>query len=97
MVTLTAEAKDKLRSLIAAEADPGAGLRVQVVPGGCSGFEYDLSLSADGQTMVAGGLDGVLRLWSCRRGGCRPGARPSPSPSPIALETPARCSGRFVP
>ena len=59
MVTLTAEAKDTLRSLIAAEADPGAGLRVQVVPGGCSGFEYDLSLSApeDGDEVVEN--DGV--------------------------------------
>ena len=59
MVTLTAEAKDKLRSLIAAEAEPGAGLRVQVVPGGCSGFEYDLSLSApeDGDEVVEN--DGV--------------------------------------
>jgi iron-sulfur cluster assembly accessory protein len=44
MVTLTQDAKDKLRALIAAEADPATGLRVQVVPGGCSGFEYDLSL-----------------------------------------------------
>ena len=59
MVTLTAEAKDKLRTLIAAEADPGAGLRVQVVPGGCSGFEYDLSLRApeDGDEVVEN--DGV--------------------------------------
>jgi iron-sulfur cluster assembly accessory protein len=59
MVTLTAEAKDKLRSLIATEAEPGAGLRVQVVPGGCSGFEYDLSLSApeDGDEVVEN--DGV--------------------------------------
>jgi iron-sulfur cluster assembly accessory protein len=45
MVTLTQEAKDKLRALIEAEPDPDTGLRVQVVPGGCSGFEYDLSLS----------------------------------------------------
>lgn len=45
MVTLTPEAKDKLRALIAEEGDPGAGLRVQVIPGGCSGFEYDLSLA----------------------------------------------------
>jgi WD40 repeat protein len=27
-------------------------------------FMYDLSLSADGQTIAAGGLDGVLRLWT---------------------------------
>ena len=59
MVTLTQEATDKLRSLIAAEADQSAGLRVQVVPGGCSGFEYDLSLAApvDGDEIVEG--DGV--------------------------------------
>lgn len=46
MVTLTANAKDRLRTLIEAEGAPDAGLRVQVVPGGCSGFEYDLSLGA---------------------------------------------------
>lgn len=59
MVTLTQEAKDKLRTLIAAEEAEGAGLRVQVVPGGCSGFEYDLSLAApvDGDEIVDG--DGV--------------------------------------
>ena len=59
MVTLTQEATDKLRALIEAEPDPGTGLRVQVVPGGCSGFEYDLSLSApaEGDEVVEG--DGV--------------------------------------
>jgi WD40 repeat protein len=31
-------------------------------------FMYDLSLSADGSTIVAGGLDGVLRLWSVADG-----------------------------
>ena len=57
MVTLTQEAKDKLRTLIAGEPDAEAGLRVQVVPGGCSGFEYDLSLAApaDGDEVVEGG------------------------------------------
>jgi iron-sulfur cluster assembly accessory protein len=45
MVTLTADARAKLRSLLADEGDPDAGLRVEVVPGGCSGFEYDLSLA----------------------------------------------------
>ncbi len=44
MVTLTQDAREKLRDLIASEGEEGAGLRVQVVPGGCSGFEYDLSL-----------------------------------------------------
>jgi WD40 repeat protein len=31
-------------------------------------FMYDLSLSADGQILVAGGLDGVLRLWTVADG-----------------------------
>jgi WD40 repeat protein len=31
-------------------------------------FMYDLSLSADGQTIAAGGLDGVLRLWTIADG-----------------------------
>jgi iron-sulfur cluster assembly accessory protein len=59
VVTLTQDARDKLRSLLADEADPAAGLRVQVVPGGCSGFEYDLSLAGpeDGDEVVDG--DGV--------------------------------------
>jgi WD40 repeat protein len=31
-------------------------------------FMYDLSLSADGQVLAAGGLDGVLRLWTVADG-----------------------------
>jgi len=31
-------------------------------------FMYDLSLSADGQIIAAGGLDGILRLWSVADG-----------------------------
>lgn len=46
MLTLTDTAKDRLRTLVAEQDAPGSGLRVQVVPGGCSGFEYDLSLAA---------------------------------------------------
>lgn len=46
MVTLTDGARQKLRALIEEEPTPDAGLRVQVVPGGCSGFEYALSLGA---------------------------------------------------
>lgn len=43
MVTLTENASVKLKGLIADEGDQGDGLRVKVVPGGCSGFEYQLT------------------------------------------------------
>ncbi|MEQ8833155.1 MAG: iron-sulfur cluster assembly accessory protein [Miltoncostaeaceae bacterium] len=59
MVTLTADAKDRLRNLIAEDGAPEAGLRVQVVPGGCSGFEYDLSLGAPGDGDEVMDSDGV--------------------------------------
>ncbi len=43
MLTLTENASAKLKNILADEADEGDGLRVQVVPGGCSGFEYQLT------------------------------------------------------
>lgn len=54
MVTLTDQATDKLRTLLAEEAEEGAGLRLEVVPGGCSGFEYSLALDAprDGDEVI---------------------------------------------
>ena len=54
MITLTPVAGDKLKELIANEAEPGSGLRVKVVPGGCSGFEYAMTFDkpADGDEVV---------------------------------------------
>lgn len=54
MVTLTEGAQSKLRDLIAQEDLPACGLRVQVIPGGCSGFEYSLALASaeDGDEVV---------------------------------------------
>lgn len=54
MMTLTTQAGDKLRTLLETEAEPGDGLRVQVVPGGCSGFEYSLSFGQrqDGDEVI---------------------------------------------
>jgi iron-sulfur cluster assembly accessory protein len=53
MVTLTTAAAAHLKDLVVDEA-PGAGLRLQVIPGGCSGFEYSMSLSPpeDGDEIV---------------------------------------------
>ena len=67
MLTLTEDAREKLRALIADEADPAAGLRVQVVPGGCSGFEYDLSLAdpQEGDEVVdSGGVRVIVDRFS---------------------------------
>ncbi len=50
MVTLTENASTKLKGLIAEEGDQGDGLRVKVVPGGCSGFEYQLTFDQPGET-----------------------------------------------
>jgi iron-sulfur cluster assembly accessory protein len=54
MITLTPVAGDKLREILANEADPGSGLRVKVLPGGCSGFEYSMTFdhAADGDEVV---------------------------------------------
>jgi iron-sulfur cluster assembly accessory protein len=45
MVTLTSSAVDALTGLLAETPEPDSGLRLQVIPGGCSGFEYSLSLA----------------------------------------------------
>ncbi|MBL6633939.1 MAG: iron-sulfur cluster assembly accessory protein [Actinomycetota bacterium] len=54
MITLTPVAGDKLKQLISDEAEPGSGLRVKVIPGGCSGFEYAMTFDrpADGDEVV---------------------------------------------
>ena len=54
MITLTPVAGNKLKELIADEAEPGSGLRVKVIPGGCSGFEYAMTfdMPADGDEVV---------------------------------------------
>ena len=54
MITLTPVAGDKLREILANEADPGSGLRVKVLPGGCSGFEYSMTFdhAAGGDEVV---------------------------------------------
>ncbi len=54
MVTLTPQAAAHLKELVV-DHEEGAGLRLQVIPGGCSGFEYSLSLGAaeDGDEVLA--------------------------------------------
>lgn len=46
-VTLSELAAEKVREFLAAENVADAGLRVSVLPGGCSGFEYGLEIEEE--------------------------------------------------
>ena len=47
MITLTDNAADKVKELIAQEGDENLMLRVAVRPGGCSGFSYEMFFDTD--------------------------------------------------
>ena len=42
MFTVTTKAVEEIRKLLSEENIPNAFLRVRVVPGGCSGFSYEM-------------------------------------------------------
>lgn len=46
-ITLTESAASKVAQLADREQQPGAGLRVKVVGGGCSGLQYQLSFDSN--------------------------------------------------
>lgn len=60
MVTLTTAASSKVKEFLAQHNKPEAGLRVRVVGGGCSGFQYQLALdesaSAEDQVYEQDGI-----------------------------------------
>jgi iron-sulfur cluster assembly accessory protein len=39
-IALTKKAEDKVKEILSEQPEPYAGLRIQVVGGGCSGFSY---------------------------------------------------------
>ncbi len=47
MIALTDDATKKVGDLITAEGEDGLVLRVAVMPGGCSGFSYDMYFDSD--------------------------------------------------
>ena len=59
MLTMTEAAVEKVKSILAERGEEG-GLRISVVGGGCSGFQYQMSLDkaagADDQVIEMSGL-----------------------------------------
>lgn len=45
MLQVSEKAKSKVNEILVAEGKAGQGLRVQVMGGGCSGFQYGLTFS----------------------------------------------------
>jgi iron-sulfur cluster assembly accessory protein len=43
MVTMTNTAAERLRSILEQENQSAKGLRIRVIPGGCSGYSYDMT------------------------------------------------------
>jgi iron-sulfur cluster assembly accessory protein len=60
MLTITELAANKVQEFLQQNGRPAAGLRVRVVGGGCSGFQYQLALadesSADDQVFEQNGV-----------------------------------------
>ena len=54
LVNLTGRAVEEVQKFIAQEQVPAdtAGLRVSVLPGGCSGFKYSLNIEERPSTMI---------------------------------------------
>ena len=44
---MTEEARDQLRAALEKQGKPQAGLRVYVMPGGCSGYSYGMSVDEE--------------------------------------------------
>jgi iron-sulfur cluster assembly protein len=61
-ISLSANAATKIRSLLAVQDKPAAGLRVKVVGGGCSGLQYkmDLDVERPGDKVFAEGDAKIL-------------------------------------
>src|SRR5690606_28778556 len=64
-LTVTPTAVSEVRKLLEEQgAAETAGLRVAVLPGGCSGFQYGLNIAAEAQEDDAVGESNGLRLFA---------------------------------
>jgi len=50
MLTMTDKAQGKVKEILEGQPEPYAGLRVQVVGGGCSGFQYHMGFEKQATT-----------------------------------------------
>jgi iron-sulfur cluster assembly accessory protein len=62
MVTLSTTAAEKLREILVAEGAEEKGLRIRVVPGGCSGYSYDMIFDDAGEGDSVFDANGVKLL-----------------------------------
>ena len=62
MITLTDEAKSKVRELIEQEDEQELALRVAVRPGGCSGFSYEMYFDTEKADDDLEGAFGEVRV-----------------------------------
>jgi iron-sulfur cluster assembly accessory protein len=63
MVSVSVVAAEKLRGILEQEGQSGKALRVRVVPGGCSGYSYDMIFDdpqASDRTFESNGLRVVV-------------------------------------
>ncbi len=60
MVSLTVTAVDKVKAIMSERGEEAVGLRIAVIGGGCSGFQYQMSLdkepNADDKVIEQDGL-----------------------------------------
>ena len=49
MFSVTTKAAEEIKRLLSEEDLPGAFLRVRVIPGGCSGFEYEMGFDDEAE------------------------------------------------
>jgi len=70
-LTLTETASQEVRKFIESEnVGPQGGLRVRVVPGGCSGFQYAMNIeeapAANDEVVESGGLRVFVDMFSAQ-------------------------------
>lgn len=50
MVIMTEKAQGKVREILGSQPDSYSGIRVQVIGGGCSGFQYNMGFEKEPQS-----------------------------------------------